>query len=191
MSADDRRRAIVAAIMPLLIEKGSLTTSAEMAQAAGIAEGTIFRVFPDKSALIYETVRVAMDPSAACDAIRAISPSLPMKTQLANAARILLDHWHRVTALAEACRSIPKLPGSRKADGGRLVTESAKAISAGLGELFARHRAELRIEPAKAAMAFRGLIFASAHPFVSPDQRLTVDDLLSVLLSGIAKKHEA
>ena len=45
LSPDERRRAIVDAVLPLLIEHGRAVTTRQMAEAAGIAEGTIFRVF--------------------------------------------------------------------------------------------------------------------------------------------------
>ena len=62
MSSDNRRRAIVEAITPLLIEHGGGVTTRQMAEAAGIAEGTIFRVFSDKCALIHEAIKSGMDP---------------------------------------------------------------------------------------------------------------------------------
>ena len=42
---------IVAATLPLLLEHGELVTTRQIAEAAGIAEGTIFRVFADKDEL--------------------------------------------------------------------------------------------------------------------------------------------
>lgn len=189
MAAEDRRRAIVAAVIPLLANKGSSVRTAEIARAAGIAEGTIFRAFPDKSALIYEACRAAMDPKPVSEAIRGISPALPMREQLAKAARLLLNHWNRVIAVAEAARSLPAPTGRQTADGLRLMKESAQAISAALTEIFVRHGDELCITPAKAAAAFRGLIFASGHPLMRADQRLDIDDVLAVLLTGIARRR--
>src|SRR3954467_2545221 len=52
MSPDDRRKAIVTALVPLIVERGGEVSTREIAQAAGIAEGTIFRVFPDKKSLL-------------------------------------------------------------------------------------------------------------------------------------------
>ena len=49
---DERRRAIVAATRPLLIEHGAGFTTAQVARAASIAEGTIFRVFASKQELL-------------------------------------------------------------------------------------------------------------------------------------------
>ena len=56
LSPEDRRAAILDAVVPLLIDHGAAVTTAEMAEAAGIAEGTIFRVFPDKASLLPPTM---------------------------------------------------------------------------------------------------------------------------------------
>ena len=48
----ERRAAIVTVALPLLAQHGEATTTAQIAQAGGIAEGTIFRVFPSKAAII-------------------------------------------------------------------------------------------------------------------------------------------
>ena len=50
MSVEDRRAAIVEAALPLLIEHGANVTTSQIAAAAGIAEGTVFRAFGDKNA---------------------------------------------------------------------------------------------------------------------------------------------
>jgi AcrR family transcriptional regulator len=189
MPAADRRRAILDVVVPLLVEKGSALTTAEVARAAGIAEGTIFRVFPDKCALIYEAVKATMDPAPVADAIRAIGPSAPMAVQLGEAVRVLRDHFNRMTALGDSLRSVSALPGAQKRDVGRLIKESSSVISAALAELFERHRAALRVPPATATAAFRGLVFASAHPLLPPRERLAMEETVSILLSGIAK-HE-
>ena len=189
MAAADRRRAILDVVVPLLIEKGSSVTTAEMAQAAGIAEGTIFRVFPDKSALIFEAVKATMDPTRVADAIRAISPSAPMRARLTEAAGVLRDHLNQMTALGDSLRSVSALQGTRQRDVGQLIKESSAVISAALAELFERHRAALRVPPSSAIAAFRGLVFASAHPLLPPRERLSLDEAVSILLSGIAK-HE-
>ena len=52
LAPEDRRTAILAAVIPLLVEKGGDVSTKEIAQAAGIAEGTIFRVFADKATLL-------------------------------------------------------------------------------------------------------------------------------------------
>src|SRR3954470_21935241 len=63
MSPDERRKAIVRAMLPLLVERGDEITTRQIAEAAGIAEGTIFRVFPDKKALMLAAAEEAINPA--------------------------------------------------------------------------------------------------------------------------------
>ncbi len=85
----ERRAAIVAATLPLFLEQGGAITTKEIAQAAGIAEGTIFRVFEDKTALLDAVMEAALDPAPAERAIGAIDPSLPFEERLVAAVEIL------------------------------------------------------------------------------------------------------
>ena len=44
---------------------------------------------------------------------------------------------------------------------------------------------------ARAASTFRGLLLANSHPALSFGDRLTVDELVDVLLVGIAQHQES
>ena len=66
------------------------------------------------------------------------------------------------------------------------VTVANGAINQSLSRIFDRHRDRLRIDPARAASAFRGLLLANAHPTMELTERLTIDEIVSVLLTGIA-----
>ncbi len=54
---------IVDAALPLVLEHGERVTTRQIADAAGIAEGTIFRVFADKDEVIAAVVAKAVDPA--------------------------------------------------------------------------------------------------------------------------------
>lgn len=185
LAPDDRRRAIIAAVIPLLTQHGAAVTTKQMAEAAGIAEGTIFRVFPDKAALIHEAVRFSMDPAPVEKGLSEISASAPIKIQLAEAADIILERFEGVIALITALRTSPSSDSTPLPSPPAFVAEANAAINHSLTELFARHRDLLRIEPSRAAAAFRALIFAGGHPMTSRGQKLTVSEIVDVLLSGI------
>jgi AcrR family transcriptional regulator len=187
MSPADRRRAILDATIPLLLEKGGSVTTAQVAAAAQIAEGTIFRAFPDKSALIFEAMKSAMDPARVTAAIRGISPGLPLAQCLTDAAHLLCEYFNQISRIGESLRSASMPGAARQRDVGRLIRESTAAITTALMELFERHEAELRIPPATAVAAFRGLVFASVHPMLPPRERLASAEVVGILLSGIVR----
>ena len=61
MSVEGRRASIIAAARPLLVEFGAAVTTKQVAEAAGIAEGTIFRAFADKDTLLRAVFEAAAD----------------------------------------------------------------------------------------------------------------------------------
>jgi AcrR family transcriptional regulator len=185
LAPEDRRRAIIQAVLPLLVEHGASVTTKQMAEAAGIAEGTIFRVFPDKHALIHEAVRFTVDPAPIQRGLEEIDPDAPIEIQLAEAAQLVLEKLEGVMTLMAALRTAPALPEGRPMGTPPFVIEANAAINKALAGLFERHLDRLRIEPARAAAAFRGLIFAGGHPLLSRTERLTVDEMVGVLLEGV------
>lgn len=191
MSPDDRRRAIVDAVIPLLTEHGATVTTRQMAEAAGVAEGTIFRVFPDKCALIHEAVKVTMDPGPAQRELASIDPGSPFDEQLRRATRIMLRRLQEIIALMTVLRTMPPAEGKQTTGPPPFIAEANAAIVKALTKLFERHRSELRITPARAAVVFRGLIFATGHPGTTNAEKLTIDEIVSVLLTGIAQRGEA
>src|SRR5215210_3807762 len=105
MPPEARRAAIIEATLPLLLERGAGISTKQIAEAAGIAEGTIFRVFPDKDAVVRAAVELAFDPAPAEKAISEIDRNLPFEDQLAQAVdvmqRRLFDIWRLVSTVGD------------------------------------------------------------------------------------------
>lgn len=186
LPADDRRRAIVEAVIPLFLEKGPAVTTREMAEAAGIAEGTIFRVFPDKTSVIHDAVKAGMDPDQIQQAIAAIPPTTPLADQLEAAARILVERSERVAALIGVLHASRSHADGPPAGARQHVISANTAILDALTRLFERNRNEIRVNPRRAAIALRGLVFATAHPLVSSDEKPSLQESVEVLMNGIA-----
>jgi len=178
---DQRRAAIIAATIPLVRVHGAAVTTSQIALAAGLAEGTLFRVFPDKESLIKAAVEHACDPAPFEVQLAALDHSLPMRELLIAAVEILQRRveqiWQLITVLGLPLPPRPSPPPER-------------GIAEALAAVFAPFRAELRCEPTHAARLLRTLTFAGTHPRMVENMPLTAAEIVSVLLDGIRRHDE-
>lgn len=188
LAPEERRRSIVEAVIPLLLERGSRVTTAEMAGAAGIAEGTIFRVFPDKSSLVFEACKSSFDPEPELAELASITQEMSLEVKLRKAAEIILNRAERVHALAGVLRSMPHDDHTAHKRMHEVATKANSQIFHGLSGLFEGEAETLGVEPARAAAAFRGLLYAVSFPFNDPSESLTTEEAVEVLLDGIRNK---
>ena len=66
---------IVEAALPLFLAHGEMVTTRQIADAAGIAEGTIFRAFADKDEVIEAVIDAALDTGPLDRALEALPAS--------------------------------------------------------------------------------------------------------------------
>ena len=179
MPAEERRAALVAATLPLLLAHGSGVTTRQIAEAAGVAEGTIFRVFPDKDALIQAAVETAFDPAPTVQALHEVDLALPLEDRLVAAVAILQE---RVTRIWQVMTSagMHRPPDTHTAEARRNPPEMAA-----LAALFAPDAARLRRDPLAAAHLLRGLTFACSHPALTAERPQPATEIVSLLLDGI------
>ncbi|MFI5053727.1 MAG: TetR/AcrR family transcriptional regulator [Acidimicrobiia bacterium] len=180
LPAEERRAAILAATVPLLVSHGTEITTRQIAAAAGIAEGTIFRVFPDKESLIQAAVEQAFDPDPVEAELLAIDPTLPLEVRLEAAVNIL-QHWLASVWRIMTAVGVSNLPEGRRAKKGRKGPTSLRALAS----VFEPDRARLRLDPTQAADLLRNLTFASGHPALTVDSPLSPQEIVSVILDGI------
>lgn len=171
---EERRDAIVAATIPLLVDHGEHVTTRQIAEAAGVAEGTIFRAFPDKDALLAAAVDAALDPAPYEHALKGIDPARPLEAVVTDAVVVSLRRF------AETWRLLSSV-GSRLHDGPPRTMADSPALAA----LLSAHRAELRVPPRAAARTLRALTLAMSHPLMV-DRPAPAREIARTFLHGLS-----
>ena len=170
---------IIEATIPLLVRHGDMVTTRQIADAAGIAEGTIFRAFADKEELLVAVIDAALDPAPLERAFAAIDPAqaLPdIVTEAAAAAqRRVVEVWRLASSI-----------GTRFHDRARRPMADSLALT----RLLEPHRAELTLPPRRAARLLRGLVFAMSHPMMA-DKPASPREIAQVFLHGVSRRPRA
>lgn len=184
MDREARRAAIIAAVVPLLTERGAAVTTREMAAAAGVAEGTLFTVFADKRALVLAAIEDRMDAAPLKCELAALRDELSVEGKLLAAAAVIMPRLDEVRALASALHSVPPAGKSEPQRHPRYFEAWNAAINSGLTELLEPHKQELRLAPDRVAQLFAALLFSSRAPYVASRDRMLPAELVEVLLHG-------
>ena len=170
---DERRSMIVAATLPLLVEYGDRVTTKQIAEAAGIAEGTIFRAFGDKDEVIAAAIESALDPEPLELALSAIPADLAFEEGLAAAVVLIqqrvMDVWLLVSSVGTRFHEMTRRP----------MTDSDALV-----RLFESHRAQITVEPVVAARLLRALTLSTTHPMLAGEPK-SPDELVHLFLHGV------
>ena len=167
---------IIDAALPLLLVNGEMVTTRQIADAAGIAEGTIFRAFADKDELLAAVIDTALDPEPFERALREIDPALPLEVTATKAVEIaqrrVVDVWRLASSIGTRFHDRAKRP----------ILDSP-----GLVRLFEPHRADLSVSPAVAARTLRAFTFAMTHPMMVK-KPATARDIVNRFLYGVTTR---
>ena len=175
----ERRAAIIAATLPLMRSQGMSVTTRQIAEAAGVAEGTIFGVFHDKDTLLQAALEAAFDPEPVRARLAEIDLTLPLDRRLVTAVEIMQRYLASIWELMST-------PGLRRMVGGSNASRPGMVMDVGsLVALFDGDRHLLRRPPAAAAQLLFSLTLGGSHPAVVGDKRIPAEEIVSVLLDGI------
>lgn len=188
-----RRQAIVEAVAPVLLVKGVAVTTRELAEAAGIAEGTLFSVFPDKRAILVAAIEHRMDPGPVCRGVRAIRGDVPLEEHLELAAALVFASLEEAFALFAVLHALPRPESASRGAGKRtdeapaFLTRWAESVSTALVEILEPHRHLLRMPPTRVTALLLGMLFASRRPYAKPQERLSVTEIVDAVLHGVLR----
>jgi AcrR family transcriptional regulator len=172
LPAEERRAAIVSATLPLLLERGTNVSTRQIAEAAGIAEGTIFSVFPDKDAVVQAVLQAALDPEPTERDLAAIDRSLPFVEQLIAAVHVMQRRSHRIWRLV-----------SSLGDATAPLVPPADFVE--LRDIFARQPEHVRVDAANAGRMLRALTLAVSNPMYFAGDPMDAREVVALFLDGV------
>jgi AcrR family transcriptional regulator len=183
---DERREAIVRAAVPLLRREGASATTRQIAQAAGVAEGTLFRVFKDKEAIIDAVVEHALDPGTVVAAIRAVPRDLELEPKLLRIVTLLQQRIADVIELMVViARTAPtRFDPRRRAPEDPTVDPAVEAVH----EVLAPDADRFRLDLPEVTRLIRLLVFAGTHPWITESRPLTPEQIVEVVLDGVRRR---
>jgi AcrR family transcriptional regulator len=199
---DERRASLVAATIPLIAEHGLKVTTKQIATAAGVAEGTIFRVFTDKTELIQAAINTAFDPERTLADLATIDVGLPLHGRCLAITRVLQDRLVAVFKIMIAMRMAPGQPKYRPKQGatpgqvgppgspGAPFDPRTEQIFNEIVRLLEPDSDEFNLPVKEVANILRLLTFSGSHPFISDGNLLTAEQITSTVLDGVRRRPD-
>jgi AcrR family transcriptional regulator len=172
---DDRRAELIRCVIPLLKQHGRDVSTRQIAEACGVAEGTLFRAFGDKESLI--AAAIDFDPLPLRTAIRSVNPALSAEGKVQAVLELLHERFQGVIGLMSALRVTHEPPPIAR-------TASESWLEA-FEELMAPHHDELSAPVATVGHYLRLIAFATAIPPINAPHEFVPDELLPLVTRGV------
>ncbi|HEX7834661.1 MAG TPA: TetR/AcrR family transcriptional regulator [Pseudolysinimonas sp.] len=176
LAPDERRAAIIDAVIPLLRAHGSEVSTRQIAEAAGIAEGTIFRAFGDKESLIAAAVQRYFDPEPLRNALRGIDPDDPADEKVHQVLHLLRERFTGVVGFMSAMGMRNGPPPGVQSPGD---TEWLEIIA----RIFRED--ELNVSTVTLGHYMRLVAFGSAIPPINAVHPFTTEELVALVVRGV------
>jgi AcrR family transcriptional regulator len=202
MAADDRRDALVDAFVRVARREGRAPTTSEIATEAGVAEGTIYRVFASKDQLEQDAVQAAFCPGPVRRRITAVDPEGSLHDRLVAFTRIMQARFTEVFGLMGALGlTEPPNRGPHLAcyEAGRHVRGPEgdahvpvhQPLLDTVHALLVHDDDELIVPGPELVHRLRLFTFSASHPGITDGAVLTPEEIVDTVLLGLRRRDDA
>jgi AcrR family transcriptional regulator len=182
---DERRAALIAATEPLLERFGRDVSTRQIAEAACVAEGTIFRAFATKEALIDAVIEDAHNVQRTCEELAEVDLGLSLEERLATAVAILQERLRRVIALFWTLR-LHKETHDRDSFRAKQQAEN-ELLNTAIASLIRPDQDHLRLNAMDAASVLRAITFSMSHHILGEERLAEPQQIVDLVLYGICR----
>lgn len=186
MSPDERREHLVDAALNLLRVHGRVITTRQLAEEAGVAEGTIFRVFDSKEELVEAAVRRAFEPGDVVARIEEIDPALPLRARLVALVSILQQRFRATFGLMQKVGLVGPPKDAHDSDAAAAWRRQLEALIVGV---VGDDADQLGVPVGEFVHVLRLLTFAGSHELIADGRLLTPDQIVDTVLLGLASRN--
>jgi AcrR family transcriptional regulator len=190
----ERRTALVDSARRLISSRGTVPSTKDIAEAAGIAEGTIFRVFATKEDLLDAVIASTFCPAVLRRGLDDIDVTLPLRPRLVALAALLQHRFTDVFGIMGAL-GLTAPPPSLAGVHAHCTPGEGHVEGDGPPDDHPRHTGggadRLRCTPEQVITYLRLLTFSGSHRQLTGGELLDPEEIVDVVLSGVEKPTAA